>query len=405
MACVMIHHWKPNGPPALPSCAASPAARSSSSPSISPTLVVLAARLFRRGGREFEKPRFGTPRPGRRRVRRDGSDRVGSRPPPTALDGFFEAFCSRPEPLLDPDRPRLAVDLGTARAGRVADLRAASVAGDLESGPWDEEQRRPAPVSPATKARYASSSPENPAPERLHQDARRSGRPRAAGRGEGKLQAERDPALLRRGAGLPGGGRGGAARATVPPAMVGTAAVVDQQRARPFDEARRARQGDLAVDVGRGERPGARDVTESNAVPSSCSASAGPFETVRGRGRSSRAAPASDGGRKSARRSARRRRRRRTSPLVRGDGDSQGHGLAGELAQVGAEEGSGSSPSGPLGRGSRRASPGCRWGEAFERRVRLQHVDSDLLVAAQFAFGGLTKSVSGVGTTVGVADS
>ena len=109
---------------ACASCAASRAGRSSCSPSISTACPP--------GNRTTSPPAWRSSarasRAWRTSPRRSAAGRASrrSRPPPTAQDGFFEAFWNRPEAMLDPAVRGVAVDVGAAAAGRRgADRRAA----------------------------------------------------------------------------------------------------------------------------------------------------------------------------------------------------------------------------------------------------------------------------------------
>lgn len=135
MACVTIHHWEP------PEAGLAELRRVARGP-----VVVFTFELdslpawqleFLREGIELERPRF--PAIDDVAAALGGRTRVEKIPTPSdCADGFFEAFWSRPEALLDPAvRASQSIWelLGPGEEERMVDRLAAA----LDSGAWDAE--------------------------------------------------------------------------------------------------------------------------------------------------------------------------------------------------------------------------------------------------------------------------
>jgi SAM-dependent methyltransferase len=135
MACVTIHHWEP------PEAGLVELRRVARGP-----VVIFTFELdhlpawqleYLAEGVELERPRF----PAIAEVERalGGRTRVERIPTPAnCADGFFEAFWSRPEALLDPAvraSQSMWVLLDPGAEARIVEL----LAEDLESGAWDAE--------------------------------------------------------------------------------------------------------------------------------------------------------------------------------------------------------------------------------------------------------------------------
>jgi SAM-dependent methyltransferase len=134
MACVTIHHWQPRdaGLAEMRRVARGP-------------VVVFTFDLdhlppwqldYLGEGVEIERPRFGSTDEVAAAL--GGRTRIEAIPTPAdCQDGFFEAFWNRPEALLDP-AVRASQSLWPL-IGREAEERIVGrLAGDLESGLWDE---------------------------------------------------------------------------------------------------------------------------------------------------------------------------------------------------------------------------------------------------------------------------
>ena len=115
MACVTIHHWQP------PEAGLAEMRRVARGPVVVFTFELDSLPEWQQdylaAGLEIERPRFQSIEAvaaalgGRTRVERIPT-------PADCADGFFEAFWNRPERLLDPVGPRLAVDVGAAATRR-----------------------------------------------------------------------------------------------------------------------------------------------------------------------------------------------------------------------------------------------------------------------------------------------
>ncbi|HEX7058723.1 MAG TPA: methyltransferase domain-containing protein [Solirubrobacterales bacterium] len=135
MACVTIHHWEP------PEAGLAEMRRVARGPVVVFTfdLDFLPAwqKEFLREGLEIERPRFPAIEDvvaalgGRTRVERIPT-------PADCEDGFFEAFWSRPEALLDP-AVRASQSMWALLEPGVEERMVARLASALESGAWDAE--------------------------------------------------------------------------------------------------------------------------------------------------------------------------------------------------------------------------------------------------------------------------
>jgi SAM-dependent methyltransferase len=85
----------------------------------------------------IEEPRFGTPEGVAEEL--SGEVRIETiTTPADCVDGFFEAYWNRPETLLDP-RVRATQSIWELVDGEEEERIVGRLAGDLESGRWDEE--------------------------------------------------------------------------------------------------------------------------------------------------------------------------------------------------------------------------------------------------------------------------
>ncbi len=135
MACITVHHWSPRA------AGLAELRRVSRGPVVVLTfdLEALPAwqRQHLREGLAIERPRFGTP--GEIAAELGGRTRIESIPTPADCDdGFFEAYWSRPEALLDPE-VRASQSLWELLDDGVEERIVARLAAALESGEWDAE--------------------------------------------------------------------------------------------------------------------------------------------------------------------------------------------------------------------------------------------------------------------------
>ena len=135
MACVTIHHWEP------PEAGLAELRRVSRGPVVILTFdldaLVPWQQEFLREGLAIEKPRF--PAIADLEAALGGRTRVERIPTPAdCTDGFFEAFWSRPEALLDPS-VRGAQSMWALLAPEVEQRIVMRLATALRSGAWDAE--------------------------------------------------------------------------------------------------------------------------------------------------------------------------------------------------------------------------------------------------------------------------
>ena len=135
MACVTIHHWQ------SPQSGLAELRRVSRGPVVILTFdldaLVPWQQEFLHEGLVLEKPRF--PAIADIEAALGGRTRVESIPTPgDCLDGFFEAFWSRPEALLDPS-VRGAQSMWALLEPEIEQRMVMRLAGALRSGAWDAE--------------------------------------------------------------------------------------------------------------------------------------------------------------------------------------------------------------------------------------------------------------------------
>lgn len=135
MACVTVHHWSPRA------AGLAELRRVARGPVVVLTFDLEALPAWQREHlREalaLERPRFG--RPGEIAAELGGRTRIESIPTPADCeDGFFEAYWSRPEALLDPE-VRSSQSLWELLDDGVEERIVARLAASLESGEWDAE--------------------------------------------------------------------------------------------------------------------------------------------------------------------------------------------------------------------------------------------------------------------------
>lgn len=138
MACVTIHHWEP------PAAGLAELRRVARGPVVVFTFELdsLPAwqREFLREGIELERPRF--PALDDIATALGGRTRIESVPTPAdCADGFFEAFWSRPEALLDPSI-RASQSMWALLEPGLEERIVDRLAGALSSGAWDAEHGR-----------------------------------------------------------------------------------------------------------------------------------------------------------------------------------------------------------------------------------------------------------------------
>jgi SAM-dependent methyltransferase len=135
MACVTIHHWEP------PAAGLAELRRVASGPVVVFTFELESLPAWQlehlAEGIELERPRF--PAIGEVEAALGGRTRVERIPTPADCeDGFFEAFWSRPEALLDPE-VRASQSIWALLEPGVEEGIVRRLAEALESGAWDAE--------------------------------------------------------------------------------------------------------------------------------------------------------------------------------------------------------------------------------------------------------------------------
>jgi SAM-dependent methyltransferase len=135
MACVTIHHWEDRA------AGLAEMRRVARGPVVVFTFeladLVAWQRDYFREAVAIEQPRFGLTREVAAEL--GGRVRIETIPTPAdCVDGFFEAFWNRPEPLLDPTA-RASQSIWKLLDAGVEERIFERLSADLESGKWDDE--------------------------------------------------------------------------------------------------------------------------------------------------------------------------------------------------------------------------------------------------------------------------